>query len=258
MLTMPQRSNDPYESTSNNFARLKLYVRAKDIHKWIIGKETGQGGYEHLQVRLRTNSTFDELKEWFPDAHIEEASDTWEYERKEGRYITAEDTTDILKVRFGEPRDYQKEWLRCCEKQGDRGITVVYDRAGNAGKSWLCNYLFETGRGYYVSPHQKSAIGIIQDIAAGYRGEGMAVIDIPRTWQWSDDLYTCIESIKDGLVKDPRYHPNNRNIRGVKLLIYTNTMPQLDKLSKDRWKIIRVIHTEKGIKNIKTWEHHLP
>lgn len=238
MITMPRYEECiEWQSRSNLFARLKIFVRAKDIHKWIIAKETGANGYEHIQARIRTSETFECLKEWFPCAHIEEASDTWEYERKEGQYITSEDTRDIQKVRFGTLTHLQNEWLRFTKNVGDREIITIYDPKGCNGKSWFVNHLYERGMAYYVSPHQKSAIGIIQDVCSGYRNEGLIVIDIPRSWKWTEDLYTSIETIRDGLVRDPRYSSTTRNIRGSKILVFTNTLPKLDKLSEDRWKI---------------------
>jgi len=65
------------------------------------------------------------------------------------------------------------------------------------------------------------------------------IIDIPRSWKWNEALYTAIETIKDGLVYDPRYSAKMRNIRGVKVLCMSNTMPRVSALSEDRWDIIK-------------------
>jgi len=75
----------------------------------------------------------------------------------------------------------------------------------------------------------------IQDREDGRPPRRYVVIDIPRTWKWSKDLYCAIETIKDGLIVDPRYSARPINIRGVKVLVLSNDRPSLDKLSVDRW-----------------------
>ena len=108
-------------------------------------------------------------------------------------------------------------------------------RSGNQGKSWLCGALYERGLACYVPPTIDTVKGLIQWVASAYRGEPYIIIDIPRSWKWSQQLYVAIESIKDGLVYDTRYTARLKNIRGVKVLCMTNNDPKLDKLSADRW-----------------------
>lgn len=216
----------------------KEIIKTHDIHKWIIAKETGQGGYEHWQVRLATNLTFDQLKNVFPEAHIEQSTEWGDYERKEANFVCSEDTTDILRCRYGKLRENQRRIMEHVYRQSDRGITVVYDPKGNTGKSFLCRYLFERNIGFYVPPTVRNTQGIIQYVASGYRGQRVIVIDIPRSSKWTNELYEGIEAIKDGLVYDTRYSAKMRDIWGVKILCLTNTLPQLDALSSDRWTIL--------------------
>lgn len=112
---------------------------------------------------------------------------------------------------------------------------VWVDTKGNVGKSWLCGALYERGLACIVPPTIDTVTKMMQWVASGYRGEPYIVIDIPRSWKWSKELYTAVESIKDGLVYDTRYSAKMRNIRGVKVLCLTNETPKLDKLSVDRW-----------------------
>lgn len=82
-----------------------------DVHKWVIGFEIGKDGYRHLQCRLRVSKgkeeAFETVKSYLPLAHIEECSDTWDYERKGGRYLTSWDTVEIRRVRFGNLKENQ-------------------------------------------------------------------------------------------------------------------------------------------------------
>lgn len=231
MLTLP-RNRESIEEVY-----LLQWMFKNDIHKWIIAKEIGNDGYKHWQIRMQTRYTFDELKKAFPKAHIEEASDTWEYERKEGHYWRSEDTVEIHRTRFGELRSNQSRILRNLDKQDDRELDVIIDTVGKTGKSWLCRWLYEQGKGFYVPPTCKSEQAIIQFVASGYKGEQIIVIDIPRSTRWHSGLYVALEQIKDGLVFDTRYHSTTRDIHGAKVLVLTNSMPKVDKLSYDRWRL---------------------
>lgn len=217
---------------------IKEFIKMHDVHKWIYAKETGQGGYEHWQIRFYTSASFDELKGAFPEAHIEQSTEWSDYERKEANFVSSEDTTDVLRCRYGKLRKNQRRILRQVYLQSDRGITVVYDPKGNTGKSFLSRYLYERNIGFYVPPTVRNTQGIIQYVASGYRGQPIIVIDIPRSSRWTSELYEGIEAIKDGLVYDTRYSAKMRDIWGVKILIMTNSKPMLSSLSADRWTIL--------------------
>lgn len=230
MMTMPR--------SAANKRTLKLLIEEKDIHKWVIGYETGRSGYKHFQVRLSWDGTFDQIKEWFPDANIREGQDEWYYETKSGRFVSSDDTVDVRRCRFGTLRSNQQKIYDKLQLQSDRGITVWLDRTGNIGKSFFTRWLVERRMAYYVPPTIDNARAIIQYVCAGYQNQPIIVVDIPRTAKWNDGLYTAIEAIKDGIVYDTRYTAKMRDIWGVKILVLTNTEPKLGKLSRDRWDII--------------------
>lgn len=235
-----------FTAPSHHYNRrmVREMIEALDIHKWVIGFEIGKKGYRHIQGRVRVSKAkedaFIEIKKYLDGVHIELCSDTWEYERKDGRFLSSEDTPEIRAVRFGKPRWYQEVWLNAIRSASDRTITIIYDELGNHGKSWLVNHLWETGKAFYVPPMACTVEKLIQFVASGYKGQEMITIDIPRAWKWSEQLYTAVESLKDGLVFDTRYHSLTRNIRGVKVAVFCNVLPKLDKLSVDRWDIIDV------------------
>lgn len=228
--------------TGLEFMKWRTFFYTHDVHKWTLGAETGKGGYKHWQVRLKISlsleEAFEQIKVIFPEAHIEEASDTWTYECKEPMHWTSEDRPEVLRTRFGHPRWYQKEVIEAVLQTSDREIAYWFDEKGCQGKSWLVNHLYETCQAWYVPPTLKTVEGIIQWTASVYINNGfreILVIDIPRSWKWSKELYTAIEAIKDGLIYDPRYHAQMVNIRGVKILVLCNTVPKFDNLSADRW-----------------------
>lgn len=234
MLTMPRKDTQKQAMT------LMKWFRRNDIHKWILGAEKGANGYEHWQIRMQWRGEFEDLKRIFPRAHIEECSDTWTYETKEGFYWTSWDRKETRQQRFGRLRPVQEDALKRLRATNDREIMVWVDYHGNVGKSWFTGALWERGQAYVTPPTIDTVKGIIQWVASCYSEGGWRpyiIIDIPRSWKWSDQLYCAIESIKDGLIYDTRYHSRMINIRGVKVLVMTNSMPKPGKLSLDRWYI---------------------
>lgn len=223
----------------------KIIIDKYDCKKWIIAKERGKNGYEHWQIRVESSSGefFEHVHAELPEAHIEKAErgvDECRYETKEGQFTCYSDRVPVLKQRFGEMRPNQKRAIQALQATNDREVLVWYDEGGNVGKSWLTGALWERNLAYYVPPTIDTVKGMVQWVASCYNDGGYRpylIIDIPRSWKWSEQLYVAIESIKDGLVYDTRYHSRLINIRGVKVLVLTNTQPKLDKLSQDRWRI---------------------
>ena len=225
--------------------QIQIMLSKNDCKKWTIGQETGKNGYKHWQIRVESSNKdfYEWCKEYIPSAHIEKAErgvDESRYEAKEGQYTSYSDRVPVLKQRFGEMRPNQKRAIQALQATNDREVLVWYDEDGNVGKSWLTGALWERNLAYYVPPTIDSVKGMVQWVASCYNDGGYRpylIIDIPRSWKWSEQLYVAIESIKDGLVYDTRYHSRLINIRGVKVLVLTNTQPKLDKLSQDRWRI---------------------
>lgn len=229
--------------TETTKRKLRLFFKSQDIKKWVYGRETGEGGFEHIQLRFEwldkdDGDAFPIWKDWFYSAHLEVArTDSWEYEKKSGRYFCWNDTPGKIAQRYGPYRECQREVLRILNNTNDRQIVLWYDGTGNHGKSWMAGSLWERRLGYYCPPYLNGVKEIVQYVASGYDEEPYIIIDLPRAMKWDSSLYAGIEAIKDGLIAESRYHAQTRNIRGVKVLVMSNTRPKLDKLSSDRWVI---------------------
>lgn len=216
---------------------LKVFISKFDIHRWIIAEETGANGYQHFQVRVYTSASQDQIMKFWGIAHVERSSGDMRYERKEGRFWCSDDTDRIRSCRFGIPTRKQRDMLDFIRAGGDRSISIIYDAEGGVGKTWLVRHLWERGEAFYVPPTTSTVQGIIQFICAGYRGERYILIDIPRSWKWSDQIYTAIETVQDGFVYDTRYSASLRDIWGVKVAVMCNTKPNPKGLSADRWRL---------------------
>lgn len=173
-----------------------------------------------------------------PAAHVEEATEErGNYERKSGNFICNDDTPEIRQVRFGVPTEAQKQILKIVSDQNDRQIDVFYDSVGNKGKTWLSIHLYERGRALVVPRASTTAEKLSAYVCSAYNGEEYIIIDIPRSRKITPDLYESLEELKDGLVYDHRYAGHCRDIRGAKVLVFTNSKLDTKCLSHDRWRI---------------------
>lgn len=222
------------------------YFESQDCHKWIIALEHGKNGLAHWQIRFKvrgceTKAQKQEfIQQWkfkCAEAHIE-FSDQWcDYERKEGNFICSDDSPEVRSIRFGIPNRLQYEILNVAKTQSDRQVDVWLDKTGNHGKTWLSIHLFERGKALLIPRYCTTAREISNFICSSYNGQQFIIIDIPRATKPKKELYETIEEIKDGVVSDPRYVGKTRNIRGAKLLVFTNNPLDVKCLSKDRWRL---------------------
>lgn len=230
---------------SFNIPRLWRFLAPKH---YVIAVERGKTGNPHIQARVKTSKTKEEVEKWQEqssflmagiDLRLAEPKDIkeWQYERKEGLYICSWDTNENREMRFGRPTDAQMRFLDRLSTQNDREITVWYDPKGNSGKSWLCGHLWERGRCCYVMGTSGNPDRIIKDAVSAYDYSGLILIDLGRSTKWTPDLCEVLEHLKDGLIRDDRYSNKTINIRGVKVGVMCNKRPILDGLSEDRWDI---------------------
>lgn len=239
MMTVPRKY------IRNGKQWLSLFEK-NDVHKWIIALEHGKNGLEHWQVRFKWRNLetkeqrkayFEAWKKAIPEAHIEFSENWCDYERKEGYFVCSDDNEEILKIRFGLPTAIQYEILSVLDSQSDREVDVWLDKRGNHGKTWLSIHLYEKGKALLVPRYCGTAREISNFICSSYNGQRYIIIDIPRASRIKPELYEAIEEIKDGLVSDPRYSGKTRNIRGIKMAIFTNNPLDTKKLSADRWRL---------------------
>ncbi|ANC51523.1 replication associated protein [Bovine faeces associated smacovirus 2] len=215
-----------------------------DVKKYIIAMETGNGGYEHWQIRCTASRPdfFEYVHDREPRFNIQKAeTESMEYERKEGRFWSSEDTTEIRQCRFGElggkGREWQRQILKVLKNQDVRTIDVVLDPVGARGKSHFTIALWERGEALVVPRYSCTSEKLSAFVCSAYKGEKIIIIDIPRANKPTTALYESMEEMKDGLVFDPRYSGKTRNIRGTKVLVFTNNPLDLKKLSHDRWNL---------------------
>lgn len=125
-----------------------------------------------------------------------------------------------------------------------REINLVYCPDGNKGKSTIA-HIARLRRGCIVIPaiinDAKELIQCVCDICMDgeLRSPPAVFIDMPRAInkQKLFGLYSAIEVIKDGYLYDVRHHFRHWDINSPQVWVFTNSLPDYNLLSKDRWNV---------------------
>jgi len=126
------------------------------------------------------------------------------------------------------------------EEFDDREINVVYSKDGQIGGNILgCELEW-----------QKLALEVpywgdgskMMSFCANRPAMGCYYFDLPRATKKFklEELYTCIEMIKDGKLKDWKFKGVNKRISSPMVWIKLNDLPDLSLLTKSRWRIWEV------------------
>lgn len=126
---------------------------------------------------------------------------------------------------------WQKEIIESLEKQNDRQVTWVFDKKGGSGKTELARHLILNNDACYFTNSKT------KDIAYAYNGEKTVIFDLARSLEDRVN-YQSIEQIKNGLMFSSKYTSVTKIFNKPKVLIMANFMPEMSKLSMDRWDIL--------------------
>lgn len=137
-------------------------------------------------------------------------------------------------------RPFQKTIIDSRNLWDTRTINVVYDTLGNLGKSRLTSYIRAYKYGRYI-PCLNSYQDVMAIVLASPTSQ-MYIFDIPRAINQKklSELYSAIETIKDGYAFDTRYSFKEKSFDCPTIWIFTNNLPPENLMSKDRWKIYSI------------------
>lgn len=228
--------------------------------KFVFQLEQGDGGYRHWQGRfsLIKKKRKTELIKWFKQKDFElfnylEPTCNPEFTKGDAFYQTKEDTRIEGPWRdddeeFYVPRQFRNKELYPWQQQiiddakifNDRTVNVIYDTQGCQGKSFCGNWceLFLNGVGLPPINDAKDLMAVMCDECYGItRTPNPIFIDLPRASNQSQvaGIYSAIEQIKGGKLYDTRYRYRKWWIDSPSIWCFTNTLPDVTYLSKDRW-----------------------
>lgn len=118
----------------------------------------------------------------------------------------------------------------------DRTIYFVVDITGNSGKTWFAHY--------YSSLHND-----VQVLLPGKKADmtfalnptiRVLFVDAPRSKQGEYLQYDFLEEVKNGYVFSSKYESRIKTLSKCHIVVLMNEMPDLTKLSADRYEIIQV------------------
>lgn len=151
-----------------------------------------------------------------------------------------------------ELRVWQQKLMNNISTPSDREVIWIIGQKGNEGKTWFQEYL-ESFYGYarVVRLDLKMKTSNVLHVLTK---RPLSTTDIflfnePRAVTYESCNYSILESIKDGTAVSSKY---NNDVMRFKIpnvvVVFSNHMPSTKELSKDRWKVYRILKA--GLKDI--------
>jgi len=152
-----------------------------------------------------------------------------------------------LRTNITELYEWEEFIIALCEMEPDeRSIWWFYDKEGGAGKT-------EFTKWYWNEYKEKCLVccgGGAKDIACMF-----SIQEKENSFDLNDDIvcifnltrstegisYKAIECVKDGMLFSPKYESNCLIFNHPHVIIFSNQLPDVSKLSEDRWNIYRLL-----------------
>lgn len=216
----------------------------------IVGKEIGENNTPHLQgyiefiKKLRPLSL--KLNKGF---HFEKSKGTKaqnvKYCRKEGNEIKELCFNIPRKLKLIKPEQFyywQKDIIKTIQEEADdRTINWYWKHKGKMGKSQFTKYIVAN---YNCMILSNRACDMKNGILQYEKEKGIfpeiVIIDIPRSVNLEYVSYTGIEEIKNGCFFSPKYEGGMCLFNSPHIFIFSNDEPLIEKLSLDRWNIVKL------------------
>ena len=176
----------------------------------------------------------------------------FQYCQKEGNRIFSNHRITVLKkLACDDPNklfSWQKEILKIVNEEPDDRSIYWFKGDGNNGKTTFCKFLIRKYEAIILAgkcADMKNAIVEYKD-NMHYLPE-LICINIPKSFDSNYLSYTGIEEVKDMCFYSGKYKGGMIDGNPPHLIIFSNEYPEIDKCSKDRWKIFN-IEKDKWIK----------
>jgi len=215
---------------------------------YVIQEETGDNGTPHLQgfIHFRNQIAFSTLRQWNHRIHWERTASISasiaycsDPAKRTGRIWTSGYTISERDLRLVlEPQlyDWQRTLLTELSGQPDmRSIVWYADFEGGCGKTAFARYLVHhIQHTLFVS--SGSAKDICYQVIKSTWDPKIIVFNLPRSAEGAMS-YSSLESCKDGLIFSGKYEGGCKLFPPPHVIVFANFMPDLAKLSMDRWVI---------------------
>jgi len=231
--------------------------------KFVFQLEEGESGYRHWQCRISLIKKHRKSELWnmfniIPVPEYFEPSANPTYYSNDMFYVMKNETRLIgpfcdkdeekyiprqYRNMIDKLYPYQSHIYNTADDFDTRIINMIYCPKGNVGKSTIASICELYGRGIDLPP-VNDAEKLIQsccDICEGkkLRNPSPIFVDLPRAMNKDrlNGIFTAIEQIKKGKLFDLRYKYKEYWIDSPQIWVFSNIEPDLEMLSKDRWRI---------------------
>lgn len=244
--------------TFNNFNEIHIEILNNYFfeicEKFIFQEEIGENGTKHLQgaIWLKKRMRWSEFK---LDNRIH-----WEKTKGSDleviNYCSKNETWTgrrwVYKIVIPEKLKYLKKedlyiWQRkvediILEKPDDRTIYWIWDPVGGNGKSQLVKRLVIEYDCLLITGGKKSDIinMVYNYVIVKYLN--VVLLNSPRCIDRIS--YSSLEDIKDGIIVNTKYETGSKIINSPHVMVFSNHMPEVEKMTKDRWKIFKIVNKE--------------
>lgn len=244
--------------TSDNLKSLLETLGAIGAVKYVFQEEIGESGTEHLQGyihfprRVRPKSIFPD----HPTMHWEKCRN-WKCSvaycsdhnkrKKDGRIWVQGIILPAPVKTISSDQFYQWQqdiFNKCSQETEDRKIYWVWEGTGNTGKTSFAKYLCVRCQAIVLSGKgQDMKYGIIKFMEKYGGPPPIVIIDIPRSVK-DFVSYSGIEEIKNGLFFCGKYESDMCVFNPPHVLCLSNSPPDRNKFSEDRWCIYQIINNK--------------
>lgn len=252
------------QASTNNHAIIgeKLH---RIFKKFVFQKECTEAGYNHWQIRghlHKATTLANVIKMFGPETwggHWSQTSSTvhagnnFNYVMKldsaiEGPWketdLMTEAPTLTRQLKSFMKHDlypWQLQITTEIQEIDDRLIKVLIDSNANNGKSTMCEFLEYQGLAYEIPP--MTCMEDIMQCCMCLPPQKAYLIDMPRGMKKEKlaGFYAGIEALKNGVMYDKRYGFKKRRIDRPQIWVFTNYIPDLHLLSKDRWRLYKMM-----------------
>lgn len=218
----------------------RLHFQGRVSMKATGNKQTDR--YRQSEINKLASDTFLRGIHWSPTSNANKGN--YDYVTKDHTRVAG--PWDISKKEKYIPRQireietlrpFQRSIVEDADVWNTRNINIVFNPDGCVGKSILKGYLRAHGIGRPIPPcnDYKDMLRMVCDMPTSK----LYIIDLPKAMKKDKlgGLYSAIETIKDGYAYDDRYKFTEKIFDCPNIWVFTNTMPDLELLSKDRWRI---------------------
>lgn len=211
------------KSTHSTFLEVSNYCKKEDkfYEYGILPVDRCVNKWTDIDTDIKSGMPWNELTSKYPEEAIKYVGGLKNhYETHRPQY----------KYSLPEPhRPFQDEIISYIENEvNDREILWVCDN-GKTGKSKLADHLMSN---YNVKVF---ANGKTADIAMAWNGENV-VFDFSRSQQERIN-YGVLEDLKNGRIFSPKYQSCVKFFKPIHLIVFANFMPEVAKMTLDRWDI---------------------